>query len=987
MDNTPIPARTRGGPKIIPANLKPSDDDLQNKFKTLGLTISNNKTPGLVPDKDIRIDYTRENYGSSIMKPCDVVFKVDPDSIEAWRKSISKLTGKLHDDVQNGKKLKFNDLTINTYDKGTIMIQGESCIRWILASYCTLKCEVSMILGDAAPAPKPSQQSESNSISISEDDSSFRSAESTPTTHVSPSFFSSTAIGKRFQKLKNRLSISPSQSPIPSESSPVSQKQSTPVKPSTGRPSFIHRISAVLSPSRSPPTQPRSSLQIPTEKHDDTILVNETQLSSQLAEAEATIIETQRELKESNDKSKSSTAKLLKELDDLQMKNERLSKQLDAPKPSPKTAPDSIDTSAQITSTSVENVNVSDDNIDSALNEAMGPLPDDDTTSATERSIPVDATHQADKTDSDSLNLNNPKPANAVPPTENVSTHSTPDENDSTTSPADESTILHDDSLPIRYKFDSDYWELSNFRHRSFFIFNKWWRSREHAYQWRKAIFHEKWKIADDILEARTAKYAKFLGGKVNSSPAWNNKKYRIMEGIMMSYAEQVEKYQRALLSTGSKLLLEDTPDEYWGAAAGGKNWHGRISMKVRAVLRSKQNYSTRSTSNSTQSRERSRQGTNPLAKTFIPNTYAEAVSHGVQGSASQTNSPHVSSPPPSTVTYGAPLPPDLARHFQGYMPQAPQGLDLSSPTVNLSYGAPLPPDLAKHFQGPVTHHAQQPASSPADASVPHYPAASPHALIFTDSMGKNIDFDMEGCKVSVSAHGGGRVRPAIQNLRNEMESSRYDSVTLNYGTNDVMNISPDTFGMNYSALVKQAKSQGASVICSSIFYRGDGRSRQETYEINQAIDQFNIVIRNICQVEHCYYIDNNVGQSAWEPNLNQLRGRMGEKLHLTPFGANNFRDRVHKAITCVHGNSIPPPRPTRTRSDHRPSNTFIGNNQFVQPPPLSTFNRFEPLNQPCPPVMYGAQYQHSVPPLMSLPIPPPYPGYPPPMPNYRHYM
>ncbi len=808
------------------------------------------------------------------------------------------------------------------------------------------------------------------------------------------------------------INTSPPQSPSPNVS-PAKQNQSTPVKSSAGRPNFIHRISAVLSPSRSPPMIPRmpeDGEKHDGEKHDDTVLGNETHLASQLAEAEATITETQQVLKETKDKSKNSTAKLLKQLDDLKMDNERLRNQLK----SPKTASGSSITAHISTpledndSSPVENDNSSDGNIDSQLNEALA-VDSVDTTPEDGTTHSLDSPAVTDSQPDDAANMQpdvntQQNVASDVTPLENNSTpaHIT-DDNDSNTSQDtldDESSALHDESPPIKYKFDSDYWELSNFRHRSFFIYNKRWKSREHPYQWRKAIFHEKWKIADDILQARTAKHAKFLGSKVNSSPAWNNKKYRIMEGIMMSYGDQVQQYQTALLATGTRLLLEDTPDEFWGSTNGGKNWHGRISMKVRAVLRSKQKHLKTSPNNQAHTPNvQTRKGTNPLAKTFIPGTYSEAVSHGVQRSVFHSGTTPVPPPPPPPVTYGAPLPSDLAKYFQGPIPSAPP-----QPVTSPPPGASLPPDHMNHFQGPVPQ-----AKTP--VSVPAYPASSPHALIFSDSMGKNINFDMEGYKVSVSAHGGGRTGPAIQNLKNEMSSSRHDSITLNYGTNDVMKISPDEFGRTYSALVKQAKSQGASVICSSIFYRGDGRSRHETYEINQAIDEFNYMIRNICQIEHCYYIDNNAGQSAWEPNFGQLRGRMGEKLHLTPVGANHFRDRVQEAVSCVT-NHIPAVRPAVVRPAvvrpaeatysgpaHTPKNSFRGNMfQFSRPPPFNTYNHFEPLSQSQYEYDHGTphqyyqsaspQFQQSVPSLLSLPLPPQCPpGYPPPRANYRHYM
>ena len=398
----------------------------------------------------------------------------------------------------------------------------------------------------------------------------------------------------------------------------------------------------------------------------------------------------------------------------------------------------------------------------------------------------------------------------------------------------------------------------------------------------------------------------------------------------MMSYSEQVQSYRNALLATGSSPLLEDTPHKDWGTSTGGKNWHGEISMKIRALLKAELEVMQQKPSKpDLLSNDQRKQGTNPLADTFIPGTYAAAV----------------------------------------------------------SYDAPLPPDLAKYLRGPANSTFSADTSKP---PPPSYPTTLSDTLVFSDSMGKDINFDTNGCKVSVSALGGERTGPSVQRLKSVMSTSHFKEIVLHEGTNDVGYLSPDNFARNYSSLVQQAKSQGASVICSSIFYRGDGRSPHETHQMNKCIDDFNTAIRNICQVERCYYIDNNAYQSAWNPNFSQLKGRMGQKLHLTPIGANNFKGRVAKAIFSVRfGANMAKPTPaTRPAAGHLPNKLMHPDN--TQHSPFSTYNRFGPLSHPNEQYMYGApQYQQHIPPLMKLHIPvaPGYQAYPPPMSHYRQYM
>ncbi len=160
---------------------------------------------------------------------------------------------------------------------------------------------------------------------------------------------------------------------------------------------------------------------------------------------------------------------------------------------------------------------------------------------------------------------------------------SKPNPTQSNTSP---STVQ--DKSPIFFKIQGDYPWLSNmYQDDELTKFEMCdypkWKSREHCYQWRKAIFHEEWALANAIISAPTAEEAKALGSQIVCNPEWHAKKKSVMYEIICAFCEQKNWFVDKLVSTGQRRLCENTSNSDWGVLNGGSNWLGEILMQQRS--------------------------------------------------------------------------------------------------------------------------------------------------------------------------------------------------------------------------------------------------------------------------------------------------------------------------------------------------------------------------------------------------------------------
>lgn len=133
---------------------------------------------------------------------------------------------------------------------------------------------------------------------------------------------------------------------------------------------------------------------------------------------------------------------------------------------------------------------------------------------------------------------------------------------------------------------------LSNFRHFTFRAYGLVFKSLEHAYQWRKAMYMGREDIARRILNAPTAADAKRIAdNELNTMGTnWFFVKRDFMNDLLIAKCEQCPEFLTALLESGDEELIEDTNHEYWarGREGNGMNMLGMLLMEIRDVLYSR---------------------------------------------------------------------------------------------------------------------------------------------------------------------------------------------------------------------------------------------------------------------------------------------------------------------------------------------------------------------------------------------------------------
>ena len=137
------------------------------------------------------------------------------------------------------------------------------------------------------------------------------------------------------------------------------------------------------------------------------------------------------------------------------------------------------------------------------------------------------------------------------------------------------------------YKTNAPGGYMSNYWKARFFIYNRWWKSVEHAYQAQKCADPVEY---DAIHQTVKANDARLLGQKVKMREHWDDiHKDRVMYECCKAKFLQHKDLRDQLMATGTEELIEDSPvDSYWGCGAdgSGKNMLGKILMKIREELR-----------------------------------------------------------------------------------------------------------------------------------------------------------------------------------------------------------------------------------------------------------------------------------------------------------------------------------------------------------------------------------------------------------------
>ena len=86
-------------------------------------------------------------------------------------------------------------------------------------------------------------------------------------------------------------------------------------------------------------------------------------------------------------------------------------------------------------------------------------------------------------------------------------------------------------------------------------------RSSEHAYQYSKAIQTEKDKIAERILEAKSAYQAKVEASFLPFNPNWIDEKEKVMEQVLRAKSNGCPEFCEALLNSDT-VIAEAVPGD-----------------------------------------------------------------------------------------------------------------------------------------------------------------------------------------------------------------------------------------------------------------------------------------------------------------------------------------------------------------------------------------------------------------------------------------
>jgi ribA/ribD-fused uncharacterized protein len=139
-------------------------------------------------------------------------------------------------------------------------------------------------------------------------------------------------------------------------------------------------------------------------------------------------------------------------------------------------------------------------------------------------------------------------------------------------------------------QFDGPHEFLSNFYPSEVYYEGCWYPTVEHAFQAAKTLDES---VRKEISLLRTPGQAKRRGRLITLRPDWEFVKIGVMYGLVHFKFERTWSLRNKLAGTDRLPLIEGNTwdDRFWGMVWDydrwrGKNWLGRILMKVRKELR-----------------------------------------------------------------------------------------------------------------------------------------------------------------------------------------------------------------------------------------------------------------------------------------------------------------------------------------------------------------------------------------------------------------
>ena len=125
-----------------------------------------------------------------------------------------------------------------------------------------------------------------------------------------------------------------------------------------------------------------------------------------------------------------------------------------------------------------------------------------------------------------------------------------------------------------RYYFSSQRSStLSNFYRCRLKIWGKEFSSSEKAYQYFKALFHNKTSVVHSILRLDNPRKIYRLGHAIRTCKLWEKERVAVMLHILRHKLHQCYEFKNELLATGDLILTEQTSDSFW-AIAQGSGWN-----------------------------------------------------------------------------------------------------------------------------------------------------------------------------------------------------------------------------------------------------------------------------------------------------------------------------------------------------------------------------------------------------------------------------
>ena len=158
---------------------------------------------------------------------------------------------------------------------------------------------------------------------------------------------------------------------------------------------------------------------------------------------------------------------------------------------------------------------------------------------------------------------------------------------------------LDDNVTPFKGKLDI----LSNFYPCTLTVYDREFRSSEHAYQYMKASVCGNDEMAEKICQLECPREVKIISKRLRTNDEWKRAKLDIMRDIIVAKAEYVPEYKEKLLSA-NQIIAEAVPDDfYWSSGLSkeeivwvddmnwpGQNVMGKLHMELREKIRMNEN-------------------------------------------------------------------------------------------------------------------------------------------------------------------------------------------------------------------------------------------------------------------------------------------------------------------------------------------------------------------------------------------------------------